>query len=55
MRLRFVRDVRFTPPEERRRGFHFKADTEATVKRAWGTLLVALGYAVEVEPPRRSE
>jgi hypothetical protein len=55
MRIRIVREVRFTPPEERRIGFHFKTDTEATIKRSWGTLLVALGYAVEIAPPNRPE
>jgi len=55
MRVRFSREVRFTPPEERRVSIHYLPDMELTIRRRWGELLQAAGYCVEIEPPNRPE
>ena len=53
MRVRILRERRFTPPEERRMSVHYTPGLECTVRRAWGEHLVAAGDAVEIEPPPR--
>ncbi|WP_292052145.1 hypothetical protein [Brevundimonas sp. UBA5866] len=53
MRVVFLRDRNFTPPEQRGITVAYKAGMELTIKRAWGEQLVADGDAREVAPPRR--
>ncbi len=54
MRLLFLRDRYWTPPEEWRITYAYKAGMRKTVKRAWGERMVASGDAVEI-PVRRSD
>jgi hypothetical protein len=53
MRVRIVRERRFTPPGLHRMSVHYTPGLECTVKRTWGAILVAAGDAIEIEPPRR--
>lgn len=53
MRVCFLRDRNWTPPERRMITVAYKAGMELTVKRAWGKQMVADGDAVEVKAPGR--
>lgn len=53
MRVRFLKDRLWTPPEDRRLTVAYKAGMEETVKRAWGERMVREGAAVEIEAPPR--
>lgn len=55
MRVMFTKTRNWTPPEERRITVKYRAGQEYTVKRDWGEAMVAEGYAVEVDPPKRAE
>jgi hypothetical protein len=55
MRVKFIRDRNWTPPERRMITVAYKAGMELTVKRAWGAQMVADGDAVRVPAPRRSD
>lgn len=55
MRVRFVRDRNWTPPEERRISVAYKSGWEGPIKRAWGDQMVADGDCVEIPtPPRKA-
>ncbi|MGH7020672.1 MAG: hypothetical protein ACREEY_12355 [Brevundimonas sp.] len=53
MRVRFLRDRNWTPPERRMITVAYKAGMELTVRRAWGEQMVADGDAEEIEAPGR--
>lgn len=53
MRVRFLKDRLWTPPEDRRLTVAYTAGMEETVKRAWGEQMVGDGVAVEIEAPPR--
>ena len=53
MRVRFLKDRDWTPPEDRRITYAYKAGMEETVKRAWGEQMVKDGDAEEIEAPAR--
>lgn len=53
MRVRFLKDRNWTPPEERRITVAYKAEMELTVKRAWGSQMVADGDAEAIAAPGR--
>ncbi len=55
MRVLFLRDRLWTPAEDRRLTVRYRADSEYTVKRAWGDLMVAAGDCVEVPAPARTD
>lgn len=54
MRVRFLKDRLWTPPEDRRLTVAYKAGIEETVKRSWGEQMVRDGAAVEIEAPPRA-
>ncbi|ADU12032.1 hypothetical protein [Asticcacaulis excentricus] len=54
MRVRFLRDRDFTPPENRMVTYAYKKGTEETVKRAWGEEMKTDGDCEEIDPPRRA-
>lgn len=53
MRLRFLRTYNFTPMGERRKTVKYLMGHEATVKRADGEIVVAIGAAEEIDAPSR--
>ncbi len=53
MRVRFLKDRLWTPPEDRRLTVAYKTGMEETVKRAWGERMVREGVAVEIDAPPR--
>lgn len=53
MRVRFLRNRNWTPPEERRITVAYKKAWEGTIKRAWGVQMVSDGDAVEIDAPPR--
>jgi len=53
MRVRFLKDRFWTPPEDRRLTVAYRAGMEETVKRSWGEQMVREGVAIEIEAPRR--
>ena len=55
MRVKMLKTRNFTPPEDRRVTFKYRAGQGYTVKRAWGEDMVRRGEAVEVPPPSRAE
>ncbi|WP_312814445.1 hypothetical protein [Brevundimonas sp.] len=54
MRVRFLRDRNWTPPERRGITIAYKKGMEQTVKREWGEQMVADGDAEEIAPPSKS-
>ncbi len=55
MRVRFLRDRNWTPPEQRGITIAYKKGMELTIKRAWGDQMVADGDAEEIQAPSRAE
>lgn len=53
MRVKFLRDRKWTPPEDRRIGVAYKKGMELTVKREWGERMVLDGDCEEIAPPAR--
>ena len=53
MRVRFLKNRNWTPPEERRITVAYKKGMELTVKREWGERMVKDGDAVEIDAPVR--
>lgn len=53
MRIRFIRNYRFTPLGDRRVTTNYRTNMEITVKRVDGEIAVANGAAVEVDVPSR--
>nr|WP_314437608.1 hypothetical protein [uncultured Brevundimonas sp.] len=54
MRVRFLRDRDWTPPENRRITVAYKAGVEETIKRVWGEQMVKDGDAEEIPAPPRA-
>lgn len=55
MRVHFLKDRNWTPPEQRGITIAYKKGMELTIKRDWGTQMVADGDAEEISPPRKSD
>lgn len=55
MRVRFLKDRNWTPPEQRGITIAYKKGMEQTVKREWGDQMVADGDAEEIDAPSRTE
>lgn len=55
MRIKMLKTRNWTPPEDRRQTTKYLADTEYTVKRAWGEALVRDRDAVEILEPRQRD
>ncbi|WP_368933487.1 hypothetical protein [Brevundimonas naejangsanensis] len=53
MRVRFLKDRLWTPPEDRRLTVAYKKGMELTIKRAWGEQMEADGDLEEIDAPPR--
>ncbi len=53
MRIRMLRTRDWTPPDDRRVTFRYRRGAEYTVRRSWGSALVAAGDAEEIPAPAR--
>lgn len=55
MRVRYLRDFDFTPPEDRRVTWTKRGGIEETVRRTHGRRMIAEENAVEVKTPPRAK
>ena len=53
MRVRYLSDFDFTPPNERRQTFAKRKGNEETVKHDWAEAMITEGLAEEVPVPAR--
>lgn len=53
MWVRMLRDRDWTPPQDRRRTWAYKAGMEVSIKDAWGRRMIADGDAERIPAPAR--
>lgn len=53
MRVKYLKDLDFTPTEDRRVTYAKRAGDEETVKREWGEVMVSEGNAEEIKTHTR--